>query len=82
MNDFDGNVLLIDKPRHETNKQLKGRDVKFVIQIGSDWHQMGNIWDFLRLVSVQMGSPIQNVLKLILKSPRFVPFGANLTQFG
>ena len=24
----------------------------------------------------------QNVLKLILKSPRFVPFGANWTQFG
>ena len=24
----------------------------------------------------------QNVLKLILKSPRLVPFGANLTQFG
>ena len=24
----------------------------------------------------------QNVQKLILKSPRFVPFGANLTQFG
>jgi len=24
---------------------------------------------------------IQNVLKLILKSHRFVPFGANLTQF-
>ena len=23
-----------------------------------------------------------NVLKLILKSPRFVPFGANLTLFG
>ena len=25
--------------------------------------------------------PRQNVLKLILKSPRFVPFGVNLTQF-
>ena len=24
----------------------------------------------------------QNILKLILKSPRFVPFVANLTQFG
>ena len=30
----------------------------------------------------QIGSASQNVLKLILKSPRFVPFGANLTQFG
>ena len=28
------------------------RDVKFGIQIGSDWHQMGQIWDFLRSVSV------------------------------
>ena len=26
--------------------------------------------------------PSQNVLKLILKSPGFVPFGANLTHFG
>ena len=31
---------------------------------------------------VKFGSVSQNVLKLILKSPRFVPFGANLTQFG
>ena len=41
-------------------------------QIDPIWDK---IWDFLRL-------PSQNVLKLILKSPRFVPFGANLTQFG
>ena len=27
-------------------------------------------------------SASQNVLKLILKSPRFIPLGANLTQFG
>ena len=27
-------------------------DVKFVIQIGSDWSKMGQIWDFLRSVSV------------------------------
>ena len=27
-------------------------------------------------------APRQNVLKLILKSPRFVPFGANLAHFG
>ena len=27
------------------------RDVKFGIQIGSDWPQMGQIWDFLRSVS-------------------------------
>ena len=43
---------------------------------------MGQIWDFLRSVSVHFGSPSQNVLKLILKSHRFVPFGTNLTQFG
>ena len=30
----------------------------------------------------QIVAPRQNVLKLILKSPRFVTFGANLTQFG
>ena len=36
---------------------------------------------FLRLVSIHFGSLSQNVLKLILKSPRFVPFGANLAQF-
>ena len=39
---------------------------------------MGQIWDFLRSVSVHFGAPRQNVLKLILKSPRFVPFGPNL----
>ena len=44
--------------------------------------QIGQIWDFLRSVSIHFGSPSQNVLKLILKSPRFVSFGADLTQFG
>ena len=56
---------------------------------------MGQIWDFSRSVSVHFGAPRQNVLnlilksprfdpfglKLILKSPRFVPFGANFTLF-
>ena len=78
------------------------KDGKFRIQIGSDWPQVGQIWDFLRSVSVHFdaprqnvlklifkktqicptlgqSSPRQNVLKLILESPRFVPFGANLT---
>ena len=32
-------------------------------------------------VSVHFGSPSQNVLKLILKSPRFVPIWANLILF-
>ena len=35
---------------------------------------MGQMWDFLISVSVHFGSQSQNVLKLILKSPRFVPF--------
>ena len=35
----------------------------------------------LRSVSVHFGSPSQNGLNLVLKSPRFVPFEANLTQF-
>ena len=42
---------------------------------------MGQIWDFLRSVSVHFGSPIQNVLKLIFKIPRLISFGANLTNF-
>ena len=48
------------------------RDIKFGIKIGSDWLQIGQIWNFLRSVSVHFGSASQNVLKLILKSPRFV----------
>ena len=36
---------------------------------------MGHILDFLKSLS-------KNVLKLILKSSTFVPFGANLTDFG
>ena len=43
---------------------------------------MGQIWDFLRSVSVHFGAPRQNVLKLILKSPRFITFGENLTHVG
>ena len=31
------------------------RNVKFDIQIGSDWLQMGRIWDFLRSVSEHFG---------------------------
>ena len=44
--------------------------------------QMRQIWDFLRSVSVHFGALRQNVLKLILKSPRLVPIEDNLTQFG
>ena len=49
------------------------RDVKFGIQIGSVWLQIGQIWDFLRSVSVHFGSLSQNVLILILKRSRFMP---------
>ena len=67
------------------------RDLKFGNYIRSDWPQMGQIWDFLKSVSVHFGSPRglfkisfstfwlgQNVLKLMLKTPRSVPFVANL----
>ena len=50
---------------------ISTRDRKFSIQIVSDWPQMGQIWDFLRSVSVHFGSMSLNVLKLILKNPRF-----------
>ena len=50
------------------------RDVKFGIQIGSDWARIGQIWDFLRSVSLHFGAGCQNLLKLILKRPRFVAF--------
>ena len=42
------------------------REVKFDIQIGSDWTQMGQIWHFLRSVSVHFVSASKSVLKLIL----------------
>ena len=50
-------------------------------KLGHIGPQMGQIWDFLRSVSVHFGAGRQNVLKLILKSPRFVLFVANLAQF-
>ena len=53
---------------------------QFLAQGVSDWSQIGKIWDFLRSVSIHFGSASQNVQKLILKSPRFVSFGPNLTQ--
>ena len=34
-------------------------DVKFGIQIGSDWPQMGQIWDFLRSVSVHFAPRVK-----------------------
>ena len=67
----------VTKCKHWIHLNVTVRDIKFAIQIGADWHQMRQIYDFLRYVSVRFGSA-----KLILKSPRFVRFGANLTQFG
>ena len=58
------------------------RDGKLGMKIGPDWPIMGQISDFLRSVSVHFGAGRLNVLTLIFKSPRFVPFEANLTQFG
>ena len=55
---------------------------------GSDWPQIGRIRDFFRpdLSTFWVCEPgtfsDQNVLKSGLKSPGFVPFGANLTHFG
>ena len=49
-------------------------------QIGADWHQMGQIWDIQKKIPDNMVS--QSVLKLILKSLIFVPFGAKLSLFG
>ena len=33
-------------------KTSRSRNVKFGIQVGSDWPQMGQIWDFLKSVSL------------------------------
>ena len=71
----------IDLWRHGTGEQSSGQRSHGGSNIWSDLPQMGQIWDFLRSVSEHFGSPSQNVLNLILKSLRFVPFEANLNQF-
>ena len=43
------------------------RGVKFSIQIGSDWPQMGHVWDFLTSVFSQ------NVLEMIFKKSQMYP---------
>ena len=48
---------------------------------GSDLHQIGQIQDFLRFISVHFGSESQNVLKWILKSLGFILFDPYLTRF-
>ena len=45
----------------ECDKLMQYRDLKFGIQIASDWPQMGQIWDFLRSVSVHFGQLSFNV---------------------
>ena len=50
-----------------------GRCVVGMANLTSKLGQIGPKWTF---------SGRQNVLKLILKSPRFVPFGANLPHLG
>ena len=60
------------------NFQLWRDGAEFAIQIGSDWLQMGQIWDLLRSVSVYFGSSSQNVLKSDLKTT--FPSGVNLTS--
>ena len=63
--------------------------VKCLSQGCQIWHpnwvrlaQIGQIWDFLRSVSVHFGSASQNVLKSDLKKSQICPIWANLTQFG
>ena len=51
-------------------------------QIGPKWNKSDFFLNFVRSFILLFGSSSQNVLKLILSSPRCVPFEANLTQFG
>ena len=43
----------VNRTRH--NRNVQNRGVKFWHQIGSDWPQMGQTWDFLRSFSVHFG---------------------------
>ena len=52
--------------RPAIKRLIQGYQIR--IEIRSNWSQIGQIWDFLRSVSVHFGAPRQNVLKLILKS--------------
>ena len=55
---------------------------KFGIQIGSDVPQMGQIWDFLRSVSVHFGAGAPKCTETDLKKYQICSnLGANLTQF-
>ena len=58
---------------------VTNRDLRFGLLSGSDGHQIGQMWDFLRsdfsTFWVAYG-------KEILRNPIFVSFCANLTHFG
>ena len=74
----DGQQKVSGESLGTSNATLKLGD-QICTQNGSDWPRMGYIRDFSRSES---SSVSQNVLKSDLKSPRFVPFRANLTHFG
>ena len=58
-------------------------DVLFRPTFVPDWHQKQHIWEVLRSVfSIYSGCQPKILRKLILKSPKCVPFGANLAQCG
>ena len=58
------------------------RNIWFGSEVGQICHKWDQSGIFQIKISVHFGSARQNVLKLILKSPRFVPLWSNLTQFG
>ena len=58
------------------------RVVRVWFKIWSDWLQMGQIWDFLRLVSVHFGAPAPKCTETDLKKSHICPIWGNLTQFG
>ena len=50
---------------------------------GANWPQMVQMLNVQRSVSKYFGSQgLNEILKLILNGPIFVPFGINLTKFG
>ena len=57
--------------------QIAARDINIV----TDWGRLVTNRTHLGLFNISF-SQSQNVLKRMLKCPRFVQFGANLTQFG
>ena len=80
-----GGLSLSDRWRHQ-GKYSREWPQK---QLGSYPGMSGLALNWVRLAQnganlrlFKISSPIQNVLKLILKGPKFVPFGANLTQYG